>query len=438
MTEITLDRDRLPDGSRVLCAVSGGADSVCLLELMRHTPGIECICAHYDHGIRGEDSRRDAEFVAELCRKWGIPFVTERGDVPAFAKAHGMGLEEAARTLRYDFLRRAAEECRADCIATAHNRNDNAETVLLAMARGTGLKGLCGIPPERDGIVRPLLHVSRREIEAYLTERNIPWVEDVTNRTDDCARNRARHHVLPAMETLHDGAVENIARMTETLREDEEYLSSLADAFLAGQEGETLSVSGLLALPRPVAARAVRKWLGRELSREHLESVLSLCRGRPSAETDIPGGTVRREYDRLHRGEAAYEPLKERELCPGATLQLESWEINCDFSAQTGEIQSSFNTFFFSYANICGKLTVTPRRSGDTIRLRGREGTRTLKKLMIENRIPAARRENVPVIRDEMGVLAAYGIGQAERAFPEPGESALRITIREKNKGEKE
>ncbi|MBQ3275597.1 MAG: tRNA lysidine(34) synthetase TilS, partial [Oscillospiraceae bacterium] len=247
--EIVLSRDLLPPGSRVLCAVSGGADSVCLLHLVRSLGDVECLCAHFDHGLRGEASREDAAFVEALCRKWEIPFHTETGDVAAFARQTGRSLETAGRELRYAFLRRTAARCGADRIATAHNRDDNAETILFRMARGTGLRGLCGIPAERDGIVRPLLETSREEIRAYLVRRNIPWREDATNAEDAAARNRVRHHVLPALEDVHPGAAANIARMGSVLREDEETLAALAAEKLAAWGGERLPAAELAALP---------------------------------------------------------------------------------------------------------------------------------------------------------------------------------------------
>ena len=218
--------------------------------------------------------------------------------------------------------------------------------------------------------------------------------------------------------------------MTRSLREDEELLSSLAAEFLRSQ-GETLSAAELAALPRSISLRALRLWLGGELSRTHLESVLALTGSGPSARVELPGLCVRREYDRLCRGEPRTPRLEERELPERGCLRTGSWEIKCEISVNCGEIQSSFNIFTFSCANICGKLTVAPRRTGDTIRLHGREGSRSVKKRMIEEKIPAHRREGIPVIRDEAGVLAVFGIGQAHRAFPRPGETVQIIEIKE-------
>ena len=258
MSEPVLDRSLLPAGCTVLCAVSGGADSICLLDLVRRLGDVTVLCAHFDHGIRGAESARDAAFVEALCKEWGVPFFPGRGDVPAYAAANGLSIETAAREMRYAFLNRTAKEHGADVIATAHNLNDNAETILFRMARGTGLRGLTGIPARRGSIVRPLLQTPRRDIEEYLTARGIPHVEDSTNAETDAARNRIRLDVLPRLESIHPGAVAGIARMSETLAEDEAFLASLAEEKLA-LWGEAIPGAELCALPRPVARRALAR-----------------------------------------------------------------------------------------------------------------------------------------------------------------------------------
>ncbi len=434
-SDLRPDRTGLPPGSRVVCAVSGGADSVCLLHLLLSRDDLTCFCAHFDHGIRPE-SGEDAAFVESLCRQWGVPFYTRRGDVPARAAETGESLETAGRELRYAFLRRAAEHFGADVIATAHTLDDNAETVLFRLARGTGLRGLGGIPPERDGIVRPLLGIRRREIEAYLRERGIPWREDPTNALDGAARNRVRHHVLPALEAVHPAAAENIARLTALAREDEEFLNSLAAEKLR-HWGDALPVSELKSLPRSLSRRVIRLWLGGELSREGAEAVLSLCDAGPSAALDLPGVTVRREYDRLLRGAAEIPALPERALPLDGAVELPEAGLRaeCRLRPAGTEIQRSFNIFSFSCAIICDKLTVTRRIDGDRIALPGREGTHRVKKLLADRKIPLRLRDAVPVLRQGERVLAVYGFGQDRTALPRPGEPFYEVkflSIKEK------
>ena len=404
MSEPVLDRSLLPAGCTVLCAVSGGADSVCLLDLVRRLGDVTVLCAHFDHGIRGAESARDAAFVEALCKEWGVPFFPGRGDVPAYAAANGLSIETAAREARYAFLERTAKEHGADVIATAHNLNDNAETILFRMARGTGLRGLTGIPARRGRIVRPLLQTPRRDIEEYLIARGIPHVEDSTNAETDAARNRIRLDVLPRLESIHPGAAAGIARMIETLAEDEAFLASLAEEKLA-LWGEAIPGAELCALLRFAAGDG--------------DGVL-----------ELPGRRVRRELGQLRLGEGDAPPLEERVLLPGETLLYPGrWRISCESCAAGSEIQTSFNTFCFSCANICGKLSVASRAAGDTILLHRRGGTRSVSKLLGEARIPVSQRAAVPVLRDGAGPLAVYGIGQSERAFPAPQEPFYKITI---------
>ena len=193
----------IPSGSRVLCAVSGGADSMCLLHLLSAREDLTVLAAHYEHGLRGEESLRDADFVAAWCAQRGIPCTVEHGDAAAYARDHGMGIEEAARELRYAFLERTADALNCDRIATAHNADDNAETLLLNLCRGAGTAGLRGIPPRRGRIVRPLLDCTREEIEATLRDAGVPHVEDGSNRSLDYRRNRLRHQVLPLLRDLN-------------------------------------------------------------------------------------------------------------------------------------------------------------------------------------------------------------------------------------------
>ena len=192
--------DAIAHGARVLCAVSGGVDSMYLLYRMAELAaqrGFVVGCAHFNHGLRGAESDRDEAFVRAQCEKLGVPFYAGRGDVTS---VRGMGTEAAARELRYAFLTQCAAEHGYDWIATAHTADDNAETLLLNLARGCGLRGLTGIPPQRGKYLRPMLDTTRAQAEAYLTAHAIPHVEDSTNASDAYARNRVRHHAVPALE----------------------------------------------------------------------------------------------------------------------------------------------------------------------------------------------------------------------------------------------
>ena len=297
--------DMFPKGGRILCAVSGGADSMCLLHWLSanaESMEITVLAAHFEHG--GEESLRDQRFVEAFCEERHIPLLLGRGDVPAYAVENGLGMEEAARELRYSFLEKTAEENGCIRIATAHNAEDNAETVLLNLIRGSGLAGLCGIPPVRGIIVRPLLAVTRAEIERYLLENGVSHVEDSSNASDRYSRNRLRHRVIPILREINPAFGQAVLRSGELLREDEDYLDSLADAFVQEhcREGSVRSKE-LAALPGPVQSRVIRRLCPERLGTVHTRDIMKLAQGTELAYLDVPGARIRRQKGRLYFNE---------------------------------------------------------------------------------------------------------------------------------------
>lgn len=428
-----------PDGGIVLAAVSGGADSMCLLHLLcslARESGFSVACAHYNHRLRGADSDEDAAFVRSYCEGAGIPFYLGSGDVRAAARADRRGLEETARDMRYAFLQETAQKLGGAIIATAHTADDNGETLLMRLARGTGLQGLCGIPPVRGNIIRPLLETTRAEVEAYLRENGIPHREDASNQDDAFTRNRLRRHVMPALKALTPAFPKNISVTTRLLREDEAYLSDLADRFLSEnlREERRLPAAKLSALPFPISSRVVRKLCG-AVSAVQVDAVLALCQSpSPSAEAHLPGRRVYREYGDIcfgaPRQAGTFAPVR---LSAGETVVLPvlGLKISCLLANSGENVHNSFNTFLFDCDKIRGIITLRPRIPGDRIRLCGTGCTKSLKKLFIEKKIPAFRRERIPVIADEAGVLAVYGIGTDQRAAPKAGCPVLKIVFEE-------
>ena len=430
-----------PKGGRMLCAVSGGADSVCLLLLMLDAGrmyGFSVACAHYDHALRGAESKRDAAFVSALCERLGVPFVSGSGDVYAEAKKRARGVEETAREMRYAFLRETARTLGAACIATAHNLGDNAETMLLNLARGAGSAGLAGIAPNRRGVVRPLLCLERREIEDWLRARGEAWVTDSSNLTDDYARNRLRHAAVPALESVNPAFARHALEAAERLRADEECLSALAECFVqenARAEGAYLALpaAALGGLPEPVFFRVLRKVCPRPLSARHTEAVRGLLADdRSGAEADLPGCCVRRSFDRLYFGEGeTLPPIMTRFLEPDSEVFVPEAGVTVRRTdGVTSEIHNSFNIFFFQMPEPCGRITIRPRQAGDSLRLPGRGCTKSLKKLFAEARLPVWERQRVPVLADGKGVLAVYGFGAQESRLALPGTAAVKIEIR--------
>ena len=433
--EFIREHDLLRPGSKVLCALSGGADSVCMTHVLfehREQLGITVAAAHFNHGIRGEEADRDEAFVHAWCSERGIECVVGRGDVRLFASARHVGLEEAARILRYEFLERTADELSCTCIATAHHLEDNAETLLLRLARGTGSAGLGGIAPMRGRIVHPMLPVSRREIKAYLLEHSLLNVEDSSNASDECARNRLRHHVLPVMEDLNPAFARSCFRTSELLRVDDACLSAMAEEFWQKHfDGSSLPAAELLALPRAISSRVVRLLVPGVLSSEHISAVLALACHTERHRLSLPGTTLLVDQGRLYRAQPEIPELPEIELFPGINIELPEagLRIRTEISFFSGKIHGLFKPFTLKCDEIYGRLLLTPRRSGDRLRLRGRGCSKTVKKLVTEAGLTQRERTLLPVIRDDKGPLAAFGLAADERGTPSPGDRVLEIWI---------
>ena len=440
----TEEHEMFPESGVVLVCVSGGADSMCLLEVMLHISyekGFTVGVAHFNHGLRGEESDRDEAFVRDYCDACGVSLYSGEGDVKAYAKAQNLSIEMAARDLRYDFFYEAAEIADAKRIATAHTADDNAETIIMNLVRGSGAVGLSGIPPVRETVIRPMLRVSREEVMQFLDERGIKFVEDSTNCLDIYTRNKIRNTVMPILKEINPRFIEAASAASELLRADEEMLSDIADLFISDMcVGLTAEVVDLLNLPFAVSSRAIRKLYGGNLSYYNVKAVLDLCANdSPSASLSLPGMTVYREYGRI-----VFEPEQSpsadgfAQVFPedgdsviifSAGLKMTCKSIVCDDIIT--KINKSFTSFLFKNVDICGKIAVRPRREGDMIRLLGRGGTKTLKKLFIEQRIPVRKRALIPVIADDNGVLAVYGVGIGDRAIPAAGDTAIQIVFEE-------
>ncbi len=391
----------LQPGDSVTCAVSGGADSMALLwamYLLREQLNITLRAAHFNHGLRGEESDRDEAFVRSFCDRFDIPLTVGKGAVQAGEK----GLEAAARDARYAFF-----DTLPGRIATAHTADDNAETVLMHLVRGTGLKGLGGIAPVRGRIIRPMLDITRQQVLAFLDEYHISYVTDSSNDTDAFLRNRLRHHVMPLLKQENPRLAENLSAMSQRLREDEQALA-VAEDFTGG-----LKVDALLAMPVAMQNRTVAAFLKhygvKEPEAEHIALVKALLvSDNPSARANLPGGvTVCRQYGRLARLEDAPVPQPQRLCCPGETA-FGSTRVACSYS-NTGKRMRTV-----------GNIVIRSRQPGDSIRLAG--GTKSLKKLFIDRKIPSYRRAFVAVVADDRGVLAVEGLGYNLDRLEEDGQ----------------
>lgn len=385
-------------GDRVICAVSGGADSVALLlamYLLKEKLDICLEAAHFNHQLRGEESDRDETFVRQLCDRYDIALHVGSAEVKPGKK----GLEAAARDARYAFF--ATLEGK---IATAHTADDNAETVLMHLVRGTGLKGLGGISPVRGNLIRPMLLVTREQVLAFLEEYHQNFVVDSSNETDAFLRNRLRHRVMPLLRQENPRLSENLSSMAMRLRYDEEVLRQTLDC------SDGLDVQQVKTMHPALRSRAISEFLQQSGVREPDAAAISktealLFSDKPSAKAVFPGGiTVCRRYEKLVSIRETL-PLEQIPLqCPGAVVlpQL-GLRIICEDATSVINDSSTFTVI------PQGQIVVRARRSGDVMTLPG--GTKSLKKLLIDRKIPADSRDRIPVIADDNGILGVYGIG---------------------------
>ena len=413
-----------PHGGPVTAALSGGADSVAMVHLLLELSGalgITVTAAHFNHHLRGEAADRDEQFCRDLCENLGVPFRCGGADVAALARERGLGLETAAREARYGFLLEAD-----GTLATAHNADDNLETVLLHLTRGAALRGLGGIPPRRDRIVRPILCLTRAEILGYLRDNGLPHMEDETNETDLCPRNRLRRQVTPRLRAENPNLAQTVLAASLALREDEAYLESLARETLeAARRPGGWSAEALAQAPRPLRLRALRTILeehgAHEVGLRHLEAAETLLTAGPSARIHLPGLTLRRRYDLLEPGTAEDLSFPPFPLTPGT-----------DHPLPGGRVFRCSDPFpYGGEAGLCitvnAPVTVRPRSAGDRLRLKG--GTKPVKEWMIDRKIPAALRSGVPLLEADGVVAAVWDVGVDPAFSPHPGQLCCRVEV---------
>ncbi len=427
-------------GETVLCGVSGGVDSMTLLDLLRTwsaAHGGTVIAAHYNHHLR-PTADRDEAFVRDWCAKHDIPFVGGGGNVREYAACEGLSIEEAARKLRYAFLRREASARGIAHIYVAHHAGDNAETILWNLIRGAGLRGLSGMAHERDGIIRPLLDVTRKEIEEYAAARNVPHVEDETNADPDAAsRNLLRLEVMPLLKRLNPKAEEHLR---ETARQSAALHASMeADARRYQKRVEARD--GFAAIPardlrdappelRPLVLLSMLDRCGagrKDFGSVHLQAALRLLDG--GRRVDLPHGvtaSVRDGWLLLERRPAAEE---ERELSPGIPIRWGRYELTLTDGGATDDSGDGL-----AIRTAGGRVTVRHIQAAERLTLPGSNGPRTLKRLCLDKRVSLAERDALPAFYVggrlaavwKIGVAAAFVPADTDRQFIRARERAVR------------
>ncbi len=408
----TIDKYGLLNGiSCVAVGVSGGADSMCLLEILsslKDKYGIILKAVHVNHNLRGEEALRDENLVRDFCKEKGIELSVYSVDINSLSAELGVGTEECGRKVRYECFDKAG----CDAVAVAHSLSDSIETTVYNLIRGTGTKGLCGIPVSRKpNIIRPLIFCLREEIESYCKKEKIPYINDSSNFTDDYTRNYIRHNIIPSFEKVNPSFAANILRSGMILREENDFIEKTAFELInKSAVGELYDAESFSDVHPAVRKRAILILLSEKMKKQplyvHTELVNSIIEnkgGKVELSTDL--------FAKVENGRLSFL---------GKAEKAQPWAVDfVDFRAEGPYgtyfiVSSEFynkNDAAFDGEKIKGQLVLTSRRSGDSFVFKRRNISKSLKKLFNEMKIPADEREKVAVMRDSENIIWVEGVG---------------------------
>ncbi|MBR3815919.1 MAG: tRNA lysidine(34) synthetase TilS [Clostridia bacterium] len=406
----TVERYGLLDNVRsVAVGVSGGADSVCLLNILttlKDKYGIIVKAVHVNHNIRGEEALRDENFVRKLCNDLGVELKVFSVDVRAEAKRLGIGEEECGRKVRYECF--AALNC--DAVAVAHSLSDSIETMLFNLARGTAIKGLCGIPPFRKpNIIRPLICCTRNEIELYCSENKLDYVTDSTNLTCDYMRNHIRHKLIPDIGHINSAFEKSISRCMDSLSEDSDYLDCAAEelynnAFCDGAFSVPVLKEAHIALRKRVFHRILSSYMIKDVDKKHVLLLEDIVSGKTSKAEIAKDIYIVSENNKIFVSHGIKAAEEWKSIFLGGVAQTPYGRF-C-LSRAYAEGDDTFDAGLIK----CG-LYISSRQPGDSFTSKKRKITKSLKKLFNEMKIPAEDRNRVAVIHDGNNVVWVEGIG---------------------------
>ncbi len=427
-------KGNINENSKLAVAFSGGCDSAAMLHALyaiQPDIGYSLYAIHINHGIRGEEADRDEEFVLNFCKCLDIECYLHRKNIPLECKITGEGTELCARRIRYEIFDRYVSD--GYTVATAHSASDNAETVLFNLSRGTGLKGLCGIPFVRDGYIRPILNCSREDTEKYCFDNNVKYVTDSTNLSDDYTRNRIRHNIIPELKKINSSIDFSVLSMSEQLRDIESMLNAMTEkAYIEAKISDTVfNRNKVLNLDKPILSRLVRKIIANtaginadfKLTNVVCDTIKNCGKTQISYTCHI---SVTKSKIYIH---------KESDIC-NFNIPFTLGEFKNDFFkiniSKSQFVNNSLMQSTIDCDKIIGEAVIRNRLAGDCIKLSGRP-TKQLRKLMNELEVPVYLRDCVPVIADEVGVIYAPYIGIAERVLPNENSNNLFIVKMEGN-----
>lgn len=408
----------LENCDRIVVGLSGGADSVCLLSVLNSLKdeyGFSLVAAHINHGIRGAEAQRDEESCKRLCESLNVPLEILHADIPTLSKQQGIGEEECGRIVRYDFFRSLAGE--RGKIATAHNLNDNAETLLLNLVRGAGSKGACGIPPVRDNIIRPLIETDRKSIEKYCEENELQYVTDSTNLECEYSRNKIRIKVLPTLCEINQNAVGALSGFASRMREQEAFLESVVNEKYAlcvkNSELYEAEFSALdIFLKKRIAGRFLSELSHGEVESKHIDDFLRFVGSGKALVTASATEIVSRD------GKIFKKPEQAEQF--SVDFSLDDKKVNlpfCEISVEKYDIKDLQNLNKDMLDNLidCDKISNTlilrSRKDGDKFTFSKRRVTKTVKKLFNEDKIPPEVRNRMIILDSDGEVVWLRGYG---------------------------
>lgn len=412
----------LESGDTVVVGVSGGPDSMALLAFLHQMQdhyNLQLQVAHLNHGFRGKEALKDAQFVHDMAQRFGLPCAIKTVDVPSFKKKSTLSSQEAAREVRYQFLEEVRKRCNASKIALGHNADDQAETLMMWLLRGTGLQGLGGIPPVRRGIIRPLIETTREEIETFLTEKNIPFVVDSSNQNPDYLRNKLRQQLFPLLkEHYNPQLVKRLAKTASIVRLDNEYLDSITQAMLEDiivsrdSTSAVINRTALLALPVALQVRCIRSVLEKvkgnlkRISATHCNAILKIVSNdKPSKVLQLPDGIrVEKSYQQLKLTRPQSAPLPFHYSFTAIPDRVRIQEIGREmhFAIVEGNdhasIDNNARVACLDEGKVVMPLTIRNVKPGDRFQPLGMEGEKKIKDFFIDEKVSLPERRRIPLV----------------------------------------
>ncbi len=449
VTETIEKYNMLEETERVVVGFSGGADSVSLLYFLsdfikNSNKNIEIVPIHVNHGLRGEEADRDENFAKEFCRNLGLDLIVVQEYVNALALENKVSTEEAGRNVRYDAFSRYAEGARSK-IAVAHTLSDSCETMLFNLIRGTGIKGLCGIPPTRDNIIRPLISVTRAQVEDYCRERHLKYIHDSTNFGLEYTRNKIRLGIIPLIKEINPNFEKSAKRLISIISESEDFIDETAEKALGeSYDGKSYDVSYIESLANAVKSRVAHKILStyfeKPVENKHVSLLLDIIKNRSGAVN------VSKDFKIVCDGKKLLiEKSKNKKLL----FWKKKMQIGKNFLTdinnnviikvvQADEIKKTDknNVWFIDYDSLPKECYFRPRQSGDKFTFKDRGITKSFKKIFNELKIPVEERSKIPVLACDDGVIWAKNLGVSKDYIPKKGCKRILILELEDNKND--